>query len=136
MIGSGNVAGLGFFQAGAVGATAAVAGTMLTNAGNHMAFGDPLMTPKELAITAGVSFFTAGIFRAPRVPVSTVSELTPTGMVAVQAESTIAATTGPTTVAAAAGKATLDASKELATKAGLVIKLLQLARQHLTHLRS
>ena len=122
LIGSGNIAGLSFFQAGAVAASAAVAGTMFTNAGNHMAFGDPLMTPKELAITAGVSFITGGLFRAPRVPVSTVSELTPTGMVGIQAESSIAATTGPTTVAAAAGKATLDASEELATKAGFAIK--------------
>ena len=118
LIGSGNTAGLSFFAAGAQTAALAVAGTMVTNIGNHVAFGDPLMSGKDLLITAGVSFVTGGLFRAPRVPVSTVSELTPAGVVGIQAENAITATTGPTTMANIASEATIDATQELA-KAGI-----------------
>jgi RHS repeat-associated protein len=65
MMACGNVAGLTFFQAGIVTAGFAVVGTMFTGVANHAAFGDPLPTMRQMAITAVISFATGGIFRAP-----------------------------------------------------------------------
>jgi DNA-binding transcriptional regulator YhcF (GntR family) len=121
MMACGNVAGLTFFQAGIVTAGFAVVGTMFTGVANHAAFGDPLPTMRQMAITAVISFATGGIFRAPKVPVSEVSELTPAAVVTVKAESSIVSTTTSTTIQNTASQATAEASEEV-VKAGLNFK--------------
>lgn len=114
LISMGNTAGLSFFQAGMVTATYAVAGTMLTNMGNHVAFGDPMLSGKQLLTTAAISFVTGGLLRTPRAPVSSVSELTPAGTVPLQAQNTITATSGSTSLASSATNVAFEASEELA----------------------
>jgi len=121
MMASGNVAGLSFFQAGMMTASYAVAGTMFTGVANHMAFGDAMPTMKQIAVMAAVSFVTGGIFRAPRVPVSKVSELTPAGIAAAKTESSIFTSTTSTTIQNTAAQATTEATEEVA-KAGLNFK--------------
>ena len=121
LMASGNVAGLSFFQAGMVTAGYALAGTMFTGMANNMAFGDPMPTMKQMAIVAAVSFVTGGLLRAPRVPVSEVSELTPVGLVGGQAESAITANAASTTIANTASQAAGEATEEIA-KAGLNFK--------------
>lgn len=92
-----GAAGAGGFLAGAVGGAAgAFVSQTVLSVGNHVAFGDPLMTPKQVIVGIAVGAVLGGAINGsiaklngksfvdgvtPRVEASVVSKLTPAGLV-------------------------------------------------------